>query len=551
MSTGFFYDHFTITTFVLRFLGIEICMKTYLTKLFNSNWFFISLIGFVIALPLSQALVSIFGGVIFAAALLEDNWKNKFKRFHKRQPLLFIPGIFIIYLISSLLTGKNGSGMYDIQKSLFFLVIPIAFIFGKEINCKQRRFVFYTFAFSILISTLVALFRWSFWIETENFDVHRIGLISHIRFSFQLILIVWFLVFLLQKNYNSFKLVTKIGVALLASYFLIFMFFQQSLTGIIAFAGSFVFILILLIVRLNKILKIIFFVLFIATVTIPVIYVSQVIGSFYNIKDVNENDVEKYSKEGNLYKHDFKNPMVENGNYVNLYVCEKEMRTEWNKQSVIKYDSIGKKGYILSSTLIRYLTSKGLKKDAEGVKALTPQDITNVENGVANVIYQSRKYSLYPRIYETVWEYYVYSHTGDANNQSFSQRIEYAKAAISIIKNNLFFGVGTGKWKEEFKKTFIKNSPLLDEKLYASSHNQYLNYMVKFGIVGFLLIMFFFIFPVIKTRTYTDLLFMVFLVFMFFANFADSNFESHMGSSFFLFFYCLFLVQNHQKYLKI
>jgi len=387
--------------------------------------------------------------------------------------------------------------------------------------------------------------------ETENFSVHKIGLISHIRFSFQLILIIWFFVFLIQNNYDTLKLWVKIGLVTLLLYYLSFLLFQQSLTGLVAFGASIFFYLILLVFQLKRVYKIIFSILAVAIISIPVLYVTQVINSFYNIEQVDENTIARQTELGNMYKHDFQNPMVENGNYVNLFVCEKEMREEWNKISEFKYDSIGINGYIVHSTLIRYLTSKGLKKDAGGILALNKQDIRNVESGVANVIYQSRKHSLYPRIYQTVWEYYVYSHTGDANYQSFSQRIEFAKAAISIIRENFWFGVGTGNWKEKFRETYENNGSNLNEKLYASSHNQYLNYLVKFGIVGFLLIMFFLIYPVIKTRSYKDSLFLIFLVFMFFANFADSNFESHMGSSFFLFFYCLFLIKSKSNYLKI
>jgi O-antigen ligase len=202
------------------------------------------------------------------------------------------------------------------------------------------------------------------------------------------------------------------------------------------------------------------------------------------------------------------------------------------------------------STLLRYLTSKGLRKDAEGVKSLTSEDIQNVENGIANVIYAENKFSLYPRIYQTVWEYYTYSKTGNANQKSFSQRIEYARAALSIIKENPWFGVGTGNWKQEFKNTYQKNTPNLKEEFYASAHNQYLNYMVKFGVVGFIAIFALLLYPVLKTRQYKDILFLLFLVFMFFANWGDSNFESHMGSSFFVFFYCLFIL-NKPNYLKI
>ena len=41
---------------------------------------------------------------------------------------------------------------------------------------------------------------------------------------------------------------------------------------------------------------------------------------------------------------------------------------------------------------MRYLTSKGLQKDAAGVKALTQQDIRNVENGIANVVFQGKHF---------------------------------------------------------------------------------------------------------------------------------------------------------------
>jgi hypothetical protein len=205
----------------------------------------------------------------------------------------------------------------------------------------------------------------------------------------------------------------------------------------------------------------------------------------------------------------------------------------------------------MHTILFRYLTSKGLRKDAEGIKSLTTKDIENIENGITNVIFQEKKYTLYPRIYQTVWEYYMYSITGNPSYQSFSQRLEYSKAAISIIKKHFWFGVGAGNWREEFKNTYIENNSKLKEGLYASSHNQFLNYMVKFGISGFILIMFFIVYPIVKTGSYRDLLFLLFLVFLFFANFADSNFESHMGSSFFLFFYCLFIIQPNDLYLNL
>lgn len=524
-------------------------IKTFTQKI-DFSWFFLSLLGFVLVLPFSQALVSIFGGVVLFAALVEDSWKKKIIRFKQNLILLFIPGIYCIYLLSFIVFYKSGNSLYDLQKALFFLVIPIAFMLGRSLMIYQKRFLFYAFALAIFVATIVAFINWNFRKEATDFEVHKISLISHIRFSFQLILIFWFLLIIVQKNYKTLTLKAKAGLLVLAIYFIAFLFFQQSLTGLIAFGASLFFSIYLLIYSQKKYRLLLQSLLF-GTILIPVLYVLWVIYSFYKIEKIEKDLIDKKTSIGNYYLHDFENKAVENGRYTYLYICHDEMREEWNKVSEIKYDDIRPNGFPLYATLIRYLTSKGVRKDADGIKSLTNQDIANVENGIANYIFYDKKYSLYPRIYQTVWEFYMYSNTGDPSYQSFSQRIEFAKAAITIIKRNFWFGVGAGNWKEEFKNTYVSSNSKLDQSLYASSHNQYLNYMVKFGFVGFLTIMFFIIYPIIKTNSYSDPIFLIFLVFLFFANFADSNFETHMGSSFFLFFYCLFVRNTNSSYLII
>ena len=525
-------------------------MKSNLTVLIKSNWFLVALICFVIVLPLSQALVSVFSGVLLFVAIVEDNWTNKLNRIKQRKIILLIPLIFLLYLLSTLFSLKNDRSFYDVQKTLFYLVLPLAFTLGKEVNSKQKRMVLYVFASSVFLATLIAIFNWKFLPTYINFSIHQASLISHIRFSFQLILVFWFLVFMLFRNYQKISKISGLGHAVLAVYILFFLFFQQSLTGIIAFGGSVLFIVIYAFYTVPKNYK--KSVVFIGGlfIVLPLLYVGGVIYQFYDIEKVSPKTILKTTERGNLYQHDFTEKAVENGKYVFLYICESEMRDEWNKVSELKYDSIGKNGYPVSSTLIRYLTSKGVHKDGEGVLSLSKQDIANIENGMANVIFQ-RKFSIYPRIYQTVWEYYTYTTTGYVNHQSFSQRIEFAKAAVKIIKEHFWFGVGTGNWKSEFANAFKQSNSQLDESLYASSHDQYLNYTVKFGFLGFLFIMFAIVYPIIKTRRYRDALFLIFLVFMFFSNFADSNLESHMGSSFFFFFYSFFISTNGIDYLKI
>lgn len=524
-------------------------MKKYFTGLVQSNWFFVSLLAFVIALPLSVAFVSICGGIVFATALIEDNWKHKLSRLNSNKILLFVPLIFGLYVLSTLISIKYDHSFYDVKKVIFYFLFPFAFSMGKELNDRQKRFILLAFSASVLLAISISIFKWIAFPHNGNFSVHNISLISHIRFSFQLILVIWFLVFFLIINYLKLSHKQRLALVLFPFIIVSYLVFQQSLTGILAFMASGLYFLFYLFNRTKGEYKVPLIVGFMLLIIVPIIYIQQVVRNFYKIDLVDQESVEQFTTAGNTYKHDFNNKMIENGHYVGLYVCEEEMREAWNKRSEIKYDSIGMNGYHVSATLVRYLTSKGLRKDAEGILSLKLNDIENVENGMANYIFQ-RKYSLYPRIYQTVWEYYVYSQSGYSNHQSFSQRIEFAKAAITIIREHPILGVGTARWKEEFARAFKENNSRLDESLYASSHNQYLNYMVKFGIPGFILIMFLLVFPIIKSKRYNDPLFMSFLVFMITANLADSNFESHMGSSFFFFFYCFFLVGS-STYLKL
>ena len=82
------------------------------------------------------------------------------------------------------------------------------------------------------------------------------------------------------------------------------------------------------------------------------------------------------------------------------------MEQEWNKISDIDFMAHDKQDQMLRYTLMRYLNSLNLRKDAQGVKELTSHDIVNVENGIANVEY-AKKFSIKKRIYKLIWQYNI------------------------------------------------------------------------------------------------------------------------------------------------
>jgi hypothetical protein len=275
-------------------------------------------------------------------------------------------------------------------------------------------------------------------------------------------------------------------------------------------------------------------------------YLGWCVHRFYDIEKVDLNRLPEKTQGGHLYHHDISNKLLENGHYVGLYVCEEELKKGWEQKSSLSYDQKDQTGFPVSATLIRYLTSKGLTKDSVGMSKLVPEDIGYIEKGVANYIYTQRFLSLYPRIYQTIWELDVYFKTGNPNLKSLAKRIEFEKAAYTIIREHPFWGVGTGNWKQAFAVAYKENQSQLEPEQYGTSHNQYLNYLVKFGVFGFLWIMFAWIYPLFLTNKQRFYPALMLLLILGIANFSDSNLEAHMGISFFIFFYCLFLFSETQ-----
>ena len=179
------------------------------------------------------------------------------------------------------------------------MVLPMAFLFGKKITTLQKRFLFYVFALSVFVSTVVAEVHWMLSSGTVGFEVHKASLISHIRFSFQLILVFWFFILLIQNNYNKKNRINLLFIALAAAYFISFLLFQQSLTGIIAFITSATFYIFYLIFKTSLKRRIILFVLALFIICVPVAYVSWIVIKFYNIEEVNRETIDQKTKQGN------------------------------------------------------------------------------------------------------------------------------------------------------------------------------------------------------------------------------------------------------------
>ena len=513
----------------------------------KNNFYYASVFLLAVSLPLSVFLISFSTGLILISFLITGQFSQKWKQLKSEPAALLLISIFFVYVFGLLFTQDMELAQKELQKTAFILIIPLCLSVGPPINYKLFRKILIAFVVSLNLAILVALVRLIFREYFDIQDIWKITFVSHIVFSFELLLGIAFLINELYKN-SSISKNTRYLLFANILYLIAFLFILKSLTGLVTFAALLIIHLFFIIRKIKNRKSKVF-----AGILLPVLilggfgYVGWCIHEFYNTDRIDTAHLPLKTQNGNLYSHDLENKQLENGHYIRLFVCEEELKKSWEERSKLGYKQEDVNGFPISETLIRYLTSKGLTKDSVGMSKLLPEDIGYVEKGIANYIYTQRFLSLYPRIYQTIWELDVYFKTGNPNLKSVSKRIEFGKAALTIIQEHPFFGVGTGNWKQAFTNAYQKNNSQLQPEQYGSSHNQYLNYLVKFGTLGFFWIIFAWVYPLfLKNKQHFYPVVMLLLIFGI-ANFSDSNLEAHTGISFFVFFYSLLLFCETQQ----
>jgi hypothetical protein len=252
--------------------------------------------------------------------------------------------------------------------------------------------------------------------------------------------------------------------------------------------------------------------------------------------------LDKTTAQGNYYIHDTTNYSTENGNYVTLYVCWPELKKAWNERSKISFDSNDIPGNPIKLTLIRYMTSKGLRKDSAGMKQLTDQDIHAVEMGMPNYSFSSLTSMPY-RIYQVFWELEDYKHGGNPSGHSFTQRLEFWRAASLIIKSHPVAGVGTGDVRIAFANEYNEMHSQLGERYRLRSHNQWLEIGVAFGITGMLWFFLTLVYPGFKTGKIYTFAYFIFWAILMISICTEDTLETQAGATFYAFFnsFLLFL----------
>lgn len=124
-------------------------------------------------------------------------------------------------------------------------------------------------------------------------------------------------------------------------------------------------------------------------------------------------------------------------------------------------------------------------------------------------------------------------------------RVLVWETSLEIIRAHPLFGVGTGDVQPELMHLYKEKNIQLGMEESLNAHNQYLQTAIALGLIGFLLLVSYFVFPVIFAFRNRHLLYLLFLILFAFHMLVESMLERQAGVVFyglmnsFLFYYAL------------
>lgn len=377
-----------------------------------------ALVLLVVGVALSNVLMSI--GAIWIAAnwLIEADFRNCSMRAKKSPEVWLIIGLVVYLIISLLWSDDLAYGAKDLRVKLPLLAIPLALGLGKPLESKIVYFLFYIF---IAVVCLTA--SWNFisynYLSDGTGDIREMSkFISQIRFATLVNLAIFITVMLWFEERLKFFIAIPIIIGLV-----FYTLKAQVLNGYLLLVVLSLYTVLYIIRKLElKKVKWLFGLLLVSLIAAIIVIVSGALKTYRGLDPTPFENLELYSQNGEPYFHDTTIKQTENGHYIWLYVAQQELESAWNRRSTIDYDSVDQKGQPMFGTVMRYMTSKNLRKDSVGVYSLSEEEIRQIEKGKTSV---NMNNGLVAKIHSFLFEYEMYQGGGDPNGFSLLQRIEH------------------------------------------------------------------------------------------------------------------------------
>jgi hypothetical protein len=494
---------------------------------------YLYLAGFLslaIGLPTSKVILSLSMMLMGLGVVIEWKLLERFKSLFSNKTFLLLSFFWALHIIGLLWTENFNYAGNDIRIKISLIVLPIL-IYFNPFRQQFRNLWIKLFIATLLFTTIFNFLQYHGIILNRTYnDIRGLSFFgSHIRYG----ILIAMGAGLCLDQFETSKVKSRFGWLALFAYFSFYTFYSQILSGAISLFAVF---LIYIIWKTFKKSKALAWTLIVSSALIIIslsVYISLPESPNMDLKNL-----PLKTKLGNPYSHNIEPTTFVNGKAVLAFVCEKELKTEWEKKSKISFYGVDSKKQPIRFTLMRYMTSKELTKDKEGFDQLKIDDIRKVENGMTSAI--EEKAGILSRMAGLRYQLH---NSSDPNGHSLLQRMEYWKTAMYIIHKNWLLGVGTGDVDDAFQESYVNTNSPLNKENRLRAHNSYLTAWVSFGILGiltFLAVIFHFIRQCILNKNLFGLMFISVAALTFII---EDTLETQTGASFFAIFYGLVAMQ--------
>lgn len=397
----------------------------------------------------------------------------------RRSPLIII-AFCLVFIVRSLWQLPSDDTGGEIQRWAILAVFTLIFGSLQSLNYKQFFAILSVFTASV---ALCSVFNFVYFIlnKANNVDVRHASIFMwYIRFVLFCLMgvaiCVYYLLFQKRIVLPRYAKILFLGCFVWLVFYLIFI---KSITG---YVGLFILCLLSIYERIRQYKKYDFLVIFLVMFTVLGVRVGYEAHFFLNPDEIDVEKLDTHTAQGNKYREFEQQGFIENGHWVNLYICRREIVDNWHLYSNTSLFETNVKGFEIYHNLIRYMTSKNLRKDAEGLAQLSSEDIRNIESGFSNYRFTSQ-FNLGSRVYESLGESYMKSKGYNPQGSSITQRFVFWRVSFNVFLENKWFGSGPKYYNEKLHSYYAHIG--LNEKYWHQTHNQFLRVLTTYGIVGF------------------------------------------------------------------
>ncbi len=451
-------------------------------SIWHNRIYLLSLFGVAVGLPLNKLVLSLSGMLMALNWLIEGNFREKFASLKKEKTGVLLAVVYFILCLSLLYSEDIAYGFKDLRIKLPMLLFPVVMLSSKPLTKKMYQAVMLAFVLAVcavtLINYLILLSRTELLMDAREMSIFD----SHIRLS----LMVTIGIFLSIKGILVWKGWARIAAITVMFWLLFYTHKSEVLTGYFSVIITGLVIMIRYIFKTSKVPKSI----------IGAITTVSLIGLFYIFylavypipkEDLNKNNLPEKTVLGHLYDHNMDSKITENGYYIHYYVCAVELDSMWQLKT--GQSLLSNSDAQLYPTLLRYMTSLGLRKDAQGFQSLTDEDIQNIRNGYPSIVYA--KGGLNARLARITMEVQRHLEGADPNGSTIQQRVEYWSKGSKIISANFLLGVGVGDVQAAFNQAYESHNSKLKPENRLHTHQQFMTLWISAGLPVILVFLFY------------------------------------------------------------